>query len=75
MAAPTFSNNLCDDDAVWGKYNMDLGEQNLHNAIWAQYQPVLITHAVPTGILTAAGGRDGGGVIRTVLTRGFDATD
>ncbi|KAH7118465.1 hypothetical protein EDB81DRAFT_892077 [Dactylonectria macrodidyma] len=69
------STYMCDVDAVWGTHNMDLGEQNPDNAIWAQYQPNLTTYAVPTDILTAVGGRNSGGATRTAPTSGFDAPD
>ncbi|KAK1850208.1 cell wall anchored protein [Colletotrichum chrysophilum] len=65
----------CDADNVWGTHNMNLGQDNDENAIWLRYLPSLTTYAVPTDILTAVGGRDGGGATRTAPTSGFDAPD
>jgi hypothetical protein len=74
----TYSNDttyMCDADTVWGTHNMDLGEQNSDNAIWAKYQPSLTTYAVPTDILTAVGGRNTGAASKTTPVSGFDAPD
>ncbi|KAF4412470.1 Kelch repeat-containing protein [Colletotrichum fructicola] len=65
----------CDADNVWGTHNMNLGQDNDENAIWLRYLPRLTTYAVPTDIVTAVGGRDGGGATRTAPTSGFDAPD
>ncbi|KAI8220050.1 Kelch repeat-containing protein [Colletotrichum sp. SAR 10_86] len=65
----------CDADNVWGTHNMNLGQDNDENAIWLRYLPSLTTYAVPTDILTAVGGRDGGRATRTAPTSGFDAPD
>ncbi|KAH7124849.1 hypothetical protein B0J13DRAFT_646745 [Dactylonectria estremocensis] len=74
----TYSNDttyMCDADSVWGTHNMDLGEENPDNAIWALYKPNLTTYAVPTDILTAVGGRNSGGAVKTKPISGFDAPD
>lgn len=65
----------CDADDVQGTHNMNLGEQNDNNAIWAVYQANLSTYAVPTDVLTAVGGRNTGGATKTAPTTGFDAAD
>ncbi|KAK3986988.1 hypothetical protein QBC44DRAFT_296029 [Cladorrhinum sp. PSN332] len=74
----TYSNDttfMCDVEAVGGQHNMNFGEENPANAIWAEYQPTLTTYAVPTFILTAVGGRNTGGARVTAPTGGFDAPD
>ncbi|KAB5571722.1 hypothetical protein GE09DRAFT_1216339 [Coniochaeta sp. 2T2.1] len=74
----TYSNDttyMCDADSVWGTHNMNLGEQNVDNAIWAAYLPNLTTDAVPSDILTAIGGQDTGGTARTTPANGYDAPD
>lgn len=54
---------------------MNLGRGNPESNIWARFQPNLTTYAVPTDILTAVGGHDGGGATVTARTSGFDAPD
>ncbi|KAK0704486.1 hypothetical protein B0H67DRAFT_350674 [Lasiosphaeris hirsuta] len=68
----TFS---CDADVVWGEHNMDLGEQNPEDAIWAKYKPSLTTYIVPTDILTAIGGQNTGGAKTKTPISGFAHID
>ncbi|KAK4163993.1 hypothetical protein QBC43DRAFT_300683 [Cladorrhinum sp. PSN259] len=74
----TYSNDttfMCDVEVIGGQHNMNFGEENPANAIWAEYQPTLTTYAVPTFILSAVGGRNSGGARVTTPTGGFDAPD
>ncbi|KAK3374540.1 hypothetical protein B0H63DRAFT_548764 [Podospora didyma] len=74
----TYSNDttyMCDADVVYGQHNMNLGEENPNNAIWAEYQPTLTTYAVPTDILTVVGGQNHGGAKVTAPVSGFDSPD
>ncbi|KAK4662256.1 uncharacterized protein QC763_701240 [Podospora pseudopauciseta] len=65
----------CDVDTVGGQHNMNLGEENPENAIWARYQPKLTTYAVPTFIMSAVGGRNTGGARVLTPSGGFNAPD
>jgi hypothetical protein len=46
----------CDAPNVWGTHNLDLGKQNVNNAMWNVYQPNLTSYVVPTEIISRIGG-------------------
>ncbi|KAK4187144.1 hypothetical protein QBC35DRAFT_385482 [Podospora australis] len=74
----TYSNdttNMCDVETIGGQHNMNLGEENPANALWAEYQPKLTTYAVPTFVMSAVGGRNTGGANIKAPISGFNAPD
>lgn len=46
----------CDAPSVAGTHNLNLGKQNVDNAMWYQYLPNITSYEVPSEIISQIGG-------------------
>ncbi|KAH7329108.1 hypothetical protein B0I35DRAFT_473739 [Stachybotrys elegans] len=61
----------CDSATQWGLHNMDLGQQNQDNAVWALYDPSKSRYVVPDAVREVVGGDGEGGATMTAPAEGF----
>jgi len=65
----------CDSQNTWGTHNLNLGKQNVDEAMWYGYLPNLTSYSVPSEIISIVGGGPAGGATLKAPSDGFKSPD